>query len=63
MKWSPYYFFDYIPSTDKINNTRNAADVPGMKSRHTFINNFYIPPAIIEWNKLDQDIRNAEGYA
>ena len=25
--------------------------------------NFYIPPTIIEWNKLDQDKRNAESYA
>ena len=25
---SPSYLFDYIPSTDRIYNTRNAADVP-----------------------------------
>ena len=60
---SPSYLFDYIPSTDRIYNTRNAADVPWIKSKHNFFKNSYIPSTIIEWNKLDQDIRNAESYA
>ena len=34
-----------------------------MKSKHTVFKNSYIPSTIIEWNKLDQDIRNAESYA
>ena len=34
-----------------------------MKSKHTFFKNSYIPSTIIEWNKLDQDIRNVESYA
>ena len=55
--------FDYIPSTDRIYNTRNAADVPWIKSKHNFFKNSYIPSTIIERNKLDQDIRNAESYA
>ena len=55
--------FDYIPNTDRIYNTRNAADVPRIKSKHNFFKNSYIPSTIIEWNKLDQDIRNAESYA
>ena len=59
----PSYLFDYIPSTDRIYNTRNAADVPWIKSNHNFFKNSYIPSTIIEWNKLDQDIRNAESYA
>ena len=54
--------FDYIPSTDRICNTRHVANVPTMKSKHTFFKNSYIPSAIIEWNKFDQDIRNAESY-
>ena len=60
---SPSYLFDYIPSTDRIYNTRNAANVPRIKSKHTFFKNSYIPSTIIEWNKLDLDIRNAESYA
>ena len=60
---SPSYLFDYIPSTDRIYNTRNAADVPWIKSKHNFFKNSYIPSTIIEWNKLDHNIRKAESYA
>ena len=52
---SPSYLLDYIPSTERIYYTRNAANVP----RKTL----YFPSTIIEWNKLDQDIHNAESYA
>ena len=45
---SPSYLFDYIPSTDRIYNTRNAADVPWIKSKHNFFKNSYIPSTIIE---------------
>ena len=57
------YLFEYIPDTDRIYNTRNAANAPRMKSKHTFLKKSYIPSTIIEWNKLDQDICNAESYA
>ena len=56
------YLFDYIPSTDRIYNTRHAANVPTMKSKHTFFKNSYIPSTIIKWDQLDQDVRNAESY-
>ena len=59
-------FGAYIPSNDRIYNTKNAAGVLRMKSRHTFLSILYfytyIPSTIMEWNKLDQDIRNAESY-
>ena len=58
----PSYLFDYIISTYRI-WTRNPADVPRMKSRHTFFKKSYILSTITEWNKLDQDIRNAVSYA
>ena len=29
-----------------------------MKSKHTFFKNSYIPSTIMEWNELDQDMRN-----
>ena len=60
---SSSYLFDYIPSTDRIYNTRNAVNIPRIKSKHDFFKNSYIPSTIIERNKLDQDIRNAESYA
>ena len=34
-----------------------------MKFRHTFFKSSDIPLTIIEWNKLDQDISNAESHA
>ena len=46
---SPSYLFDYIPSTDRIYNTRNAANVPRIISKLLL--------------SLDQDIHNAERYA
>ena len=32
---SPSYLFDFIPNTDRIYNTRNVANVPRTKSKHT----------------------------
>ena len=32
---SPSYLHDYIPSSDRIHNTRHADKVPTMKSEHT----------------------------
>ena len=58
---SPSYLFDYIPST--VRTYKNAANVSQMKSKHTFLKNSCIPSIIIEWNKLDQDVRNAESPA
>ena len=55
--------FDYIPSTGRIYNTRNAANVPTIESKLNFFKNSHIPSTIIEWNKLDRDMRNAESYA
>ena len=55
--------FDYIPCTDRIYDTRNAANVPKKIFKHIFLKNSYFPSKIIEWNKLDQDMRNAESYA
>ena len=42
---------------------RHAANVPTIKSKHTFLKNSYIPSAIKERDKLDEDIRNAESFA
>ena len=51
---SPSYMFDYIPSTDRIYNTRNAANVPRIKPKHNFFKNSYIPSVNgMEWNKLN----------
>ena len=60
---SPSYLLDYIHSTDRIFITRKAANVPRIISKHNFFKTSYFPSTISEWNKLDQDIRNAESHA
>ena len=44
-------------------NTRNAADILRMKSKRSFFKNSNIPSTIIEPDKEDHNIRNAESYA
>ena len=46
-----------------MHNTRNAANVSRMISKHILLKNSYIPSTIIEWNKLNHNICNAERYA
>ena len=41
----------------------HECNVSRIKSKQNFFKNSYIPSTIFEWNKLDQDIRNAESYA
>ena len=58
---SPSYLFDYIPSTDRMYNTRNAANIPRNAANvPNFCKNSCFLLTIIEWNKLDQDICNAD---
>ena len=39
---SPSYLLDYIPSTHRIYNTRNAANVPRIISKHIFFKKFLL---------------------
>ena len=39
---------------------RNVDCIPLIKIKHNFFKNTFFPSAIIEWNKLDLAIRNAE---
>ena len=41
-------------------NTRNANNVPQFKVKHNFFKNSFFPSVVIEWNKLDLNIRNSE---
>ena len=40
--------------------TRNANNIPQFKVKHIFFQNLFFPSVVIEWNKLDQNIRNSE---
>ena len=41
---------------------RNADGIPLIKVKRNFFRNTFLPYAIIEWNKLDPTIRNAECF-
>ena len=43
-------------------NTRNANNIPQFKVKHNFFQNSLFPSAVIEWNKLDQNISNPENF-
>ena len=36
--------------------------MPLFKARHTFLKNSFFPSTIIEWNKLDHNIRNSNSF-
>ena len=53
---SPKYLFDLIPSNNNSYQTRNSQNlvIPQF---------FFFPSALVEWNKLDMDIRNSPLYS
>ena len=57
---SPQYLFNIIPTSVRPYNTRNANNIPQFKVKHIFFKNSFFPSVVIEWNKLDLNIRNSE---
>ena len=58
----PHYLFKLIPSRSSSYVTRNIHSIPFFKTRHTFFKNSFFPSTIIEWNKLDHNIRNSSSF-
>ena len=58
----PHYLFKLIPSRSSSYITRNIHNIPFFKTRHTFFKNSFFPSTIIEWNKLDHNIRNSSSF-
>ena len=56
----PKYLFDIIPQSSCQCRTRNAHNIPHINVKHQIFKNSYFPATIIEWNKLDSNIRNSE---
>ena len=56
----PNYLFNIIPTSVSTYNTRNTNNIPIFKVKHNFFQTSFFPPAIIKWNKLDQNIRNSK---
>ena len=56
----PFYLFILVPEKTSCYATRNIDCIPLIKIKLTFSKTLSSPSAIIEWNKLDPVIRNAE---
>ena len=59
---SPGYLFRIIPQRSSSYITRNSDEVPLFKAKHNFYKNSVFSSTTIEWNNLDQDLRNSESY-
>ena len=56
----PKYILNIIPVTVSKYNTRNTNNIPQCKVKDIIFRNSFFPSAIIEWDKLDLNIRNSE---
>ena len=56
----PKYLFNIIPTSVSTYNTRNTNNIPLFKVKHNFFQNSFFPSPVIEWNKLDLNMRNSE---
>ena len=57
-----HYLFKLIISRSSDYVTKNMHNIPFLKTRHTFLKNSFFPSTIIEWNKLDYNIRNSSSF-
>ena len=57
---SPRYLFEVIPTAKRAYITRNNDKLPHFKVKHNYFKNYFFPSTVIEWNKLDSNIRNSE---
>ena len=62
---SQKYLFDLIPSNSNSYLTRNNQNlvISQFKVRNNFFLNSFSPSALVEWNKLDSNIRNSPLYS
>ena len=58
----PHYHSKLIPSRSSSYVARNIHVIPFFKTRHIFYKNYFFPTTIIEWNKLDHNIRNSSSF-
>ena len=56
----PKYLFNIIPTSVSTCNTRNTNNISLVKVKHNFFQNSFFPSAVIQWDKLELNIRNSE---
>ena len=57
-----HYLFKLISSRSSGYVTRRMQNIPFFKTRHTFLKNSFFPSTIIEWNKIDHNVRNSSSF-
>ena len=57
-----HYLLKLIPSRSSSYVTRNNHNIHFFKTRNTFLKNLFFPSTIIEWSKLDHNIRNSSSF-
>ena len=57
---SPKYFYSIIPIRNMSYRTRQCNKIPAINVKHDFFKNTFFPSTIMEWNKLDWEIKNSE---
>ena len=60
---SPSYLFNVIPGKNTCRSTRGADKISLLGTKHNFFQNSYFPAGIIEWNRLDIDIRKSDSIS
>ena len=55
----PAYLFNLIPSKNSNYNNRNTDKITPFHTKHNFFKNSFFPSTVIEWNKLDPNLRSA----
>ena len=59
----PFYLFGMIPKVLSTRTTRNHNNIPLFNVKHEYFRNSFFPSTVIEWNKLDNNIRNSESVS
>ena len=59
---SQSYLYHLIPKQSTSYSTRNSKNLPAIKANHCFFKNTFFPSTVIEWNKLDSNIRCSPSY-
>ena len=60
---SPKYLYSIIPIYNMSYRTRQCNKIPAINAKHDFFKNTFFPSTIMEWNKLDWEIKNSESIA
>ena len=53
------YLFNLIPPKNSSYNTRNIDNITPFHTKHNFFKKKFFPSTVIEWNKLDSNLRSA----